>query len=150
MFKPLLQLEVSCLSKILLIAQVNTLSGISQQIVKTPISLAQQTSRKLIKRSVKHLNTPRSTPNISLPSPIKIFPPTPPHQVKTRSSEDTISDKNLSAANTSLSTDKHVDETTLAPDCSPPFANIPKLPHHQTLMPQENPFDIQSDSIPHQ
>ena len=31
-----------------------------------------------------------------------------------------------------------------------PMANIPKLPPQQILMPQENPFDIQSDLIPHQ
>ena len=31
-----------------------------------------------------------------------------------------------------------------------PMASIPKLPPQQILLPQENPFDIQSDLIPHQ
>ena len=30
------------------------------------------------------------------------------------------------------------------------MANIPKLPRQQPLMPQENPFDLQSDLIPYQ
>ena len=41
-------------------------------------------------------------------------------------------------------------KTTSAPNFRQPLANIPKLPPQQTLMPQENPFDIQSDLIPHQ
>ena len=56
----------------------------SQQIIKTPISSAQQTSRKLIQRSVKLLNTPRTTSNTSLPSPVKLFPPTQHDHVNTR------------------------------------------------------------------
>ena len=120
-----------------------------QQMIKTPISSAQQASRKLIQRSVKLLNTPRSTTDTSLPSPVKLFPSTQYDHVNTRSSEDTLTDRNLTA-NRALSTDKHVDETTLAPNFRQPLANIPKLPPQQTLMPQENPFDIQSDLIPHQ
>ena len=121
----------------------------SQQIIKTPISSAQQASRKLIQRSVKLLNTPKSTSNTSLPSQVKLFPSTQHDHVNTRSNEDTITDRNLTA-NRGLSTDKHVDETTSAPNFRQPLANIPKLPPQQTLMPQENPFDIQSDLIPHQ
>ena len=121
----------------------------SQQIIKTPISSAQQASRKLIQRSVKLLNIPRSTANTSLPSPVKLFPSTQHDHVITRSSDDTLPDRNLTA-NRSLSTDKHVDETTSAPNFRQPLANIQKLPPQQTLMPQENPFDIQSDLIPHQ
>ena len=121
----------------------------SQQIIKTPISSAQQASRKLIQRSVKLLNTPRSTANTSLPSPVKLFPSTQHDHVNTRSSDDTLTDGNLTA-NRSLSTDKHVDETTSAPNFRQPLANLPKLPPHQILLPQDNPFDIQSDLIPHQ
>ena len=85
----------------------------SQQIIKTPISSAEQTSRKLIQRSVKLLNTPRSTSNTSLPSPVKLFPPTQHDQVNTRSSvnTDSLTDRNLTA-NRSLNTDKHVAEET--------------------------------------
>ena len=119
----------------------------SQHVIKTPISSAQQASRKLIQRSVKLLNTPKSTSNTSLPSQVKLFPSTQHDHVNTRSGEDTLTDRNLTA-NRSLSTDKHVDETTSAPNFRQPLANIPKLPPQQILMPQENPFDIQSDLIP--
>ena len=114
----------------------------NQQTVKTPISIAQQASRKLIQRSVKFLNTPRSASNTSLPTPVKLLPPTQHDHVNTRSSGNTESliDKNLTA-NRSLSTEKHVDEeTTSAPNFRQPLANIPKLPPQQTLMPQENPL----------
>ena len=120
-----------------------------QSVVKTPISLAQQTSRKLIQRSVKLLNTPKSASNTSLPSQVKLFPPTQHDTVNTRSGEDTLTDRNLSA-NRSLGTDKPVNETTSAPNFRQPMANIPKLHPQQVLMPQENPFDIQSDLIPYQ
>ena len=124
----------------------------NQQTVKTPISIAQQASRKLIQRSVKFLNTPMSASNTSLPSPVKLFPPTQHDHVNTRSSGNTESliDKNLTV-NRSLSTEKHVDEeTTSVPNFRQPLAYIPKLPPQQILMPQENPFDIQSDLIPYQ
>ena len=124
----------------------------NQQTIKTPISIAQQASRKLIQRSVKLLNTPRSASNTSLPSPVKLFPPTQHDHVNTRSSGNTesLTDKNLTA-NRSLSTEKHVnEEITSVPNFTQPLANIPKLPPQQTLMPQENPFDIQSDLIPYQ
>ena len=121
----------------------------SQHVIKTPISSGQQASRKLIQRSVKLLNTPRSTANTSLPSPVKLFPSTQHDHVNTRSSEDTQTNRDLTA-DRSLSTDKHVEEPTSAPNLRQPLANIPKLPPQQTLMPQETPFDIQSDLIPHQ
>ena len=141
-----------------IMSKQNTPSGISkqtpvrsQQIIKTPISSAQQTSRKLIQRSVKLLNTPKSTSNTSLPSPVKLFPPTQHDNVNTRSSgnSESLTDKNLTASR-SLCTEKHAgEETTSAPNFRQPLANIPKLPPQQTLMPQENPFDIQSDIIPY-
>ena len=79
----------------------------NQQTIKTPISIAQQANRKLIQRSVKLLNTPRSTSNTSLPSPVKLFPPTQHDHVNKRSSDNTesLTEKNLTA-NRSLSTEK--------------------------------------------
>ena len=61
----------------------------------------------------------------------------------------TQTDSNITTSR-SLSTDKHVDEPTSAPNFRQPLVDIPKLPPQQTLMPQENPFDIRSDLIPHQ
>ena len=142
------------------ISKQNTPSNIGKQTpvrnqltAKIPISPAQQVSRKLIQRSVKFLNTPRSASNTSVPSPVKLFPPNTQHDhVNTRPSSNTESliDKSLSA-NRSLSPEKHVDEdTTSIPHFRQPLANIPKLSPQQTLMPQENQFDIQSDLIPYQ
>ena len=129
------------------ISKQNTPSSIGKQTpvrnqltAKIPISPAQQVSRKLIQRSVKFLNTPRSASNTSLPSPVKLFPPNTQHDhVNTRSGSNTesLTNKNLSA-NRSLSTEKPVDEdTTSVPNFRQPLANIPKLPPQQTLMPQE-------------
>ena len=98
---------------------------------------------------MKLLNTPRSTTNTSLPSQVKLFLSTQHDHVNTRSGEDTQTDRNLTTSR-SLSTDKHVDETTSAPNFRQPLADIPKQPPQPTLMPQENPFDIKSDLIPHQ
>ena len=135
------------------ITKQNTLNSIGKQTpvrnqltAKIPISPAQQVSRKLIQRSVKFLNTPRSASNTSSPSPFKLFPPNTQHDhVNTRLSSNTES------ANRSLSAEKHVDQdTTSIPHFRQPLANIPKLPPQQTLIPQENPFDIQSDLIPYQ
>ena len=99
------------------------------------------------------MNAPRSASNTSLPSPVKLFPPNTQHDhVNTRSSNNTesLTDKSLSS-NRSLSTEKYVDEDiTSVPNFRQPLANIPKLPPQQNLMPQENPFDIQSDLIPYQ
>ena len=36
------------------------------------------------------------------------------------------------------------------PPLKAPLAPTPKLPPQQTLLPQENPFDIQSELIPYQ
>ena len=118
---------------------------ICQQIVKTPLSSPHKVSRK----GVKSLNTLRSISDTLLPSQVKLFPPTQHDHVNTRSGEDTLTNRNLTASR-SLSTDEHVDETTSAPNLRHPLVNIPKLPPQQILMPQENPFDIQSDLIPHQ
>ena len=49
-----------------------------------------------------------------------------------------------------IGTDRLVNETTSVPNFRQPMANIPKLHPQQVLMPQENPFDIQSDLIPYQ
>ena len=139
-----------------IMSKQNTPSSTSKQIssrgqfvVKPPISSAQQASRKLIQKSVKLLNTPKSASNTSLPSQVRLFPPTQHDTVNTRSDEDTLTDRN-SSSNRSLGTDRPVNETTSAPNFRQPMANIPKLPPQQILMPQENPFDIQSDLIPYQ
>ena len=142
------------------ISKQNTPSSIGKQtpvrnqlIAKIPISPAQQASRKLIQRSVKFLNTSRSAPNASVPSLVKLFPPNTQHDhVNTRSNSNTksLTDKSLSASR-GLSPEKHVDvNTSSIPHFRQPLANIPKLPPQQTLMPQENPFDIQSDLTPYQ
>ena len=55
-----------------------------QFVVKTPISSAQQASKKLIQRSVKLLNTPKSASNTSLPSQVKLFPPPKHDTVNTK------------------------------------------------------------------
>ena len=129
----------------------NTPSSTSKQVpsrgqfvVKPPISSAQQTSRKLIQKSVKLLNTPKSAVNASLPSQIKLFPPTQHDTVNTRSGEDTQTNRR------NLGTDRPMNEPTSAPNFRQPMANLSKLPPQQILMPQENPFDIQSDLIPYQ
>ena len=113
-----------------------------QQNAKIPISPAQQASRKLIQRSVKFLNTPRSTSNTSLPSPVKLFPPTQHDHVNKRSSFNTVSLINHSPyANRSLSTEKHVDEeTTLVPNFRQPLANILKLPPSANSYASRNPI----------
>ena len=133
-----------------IMSKQNTPSSTSKQIssrgqfvVKPPISSAQQASRKLIQKSVKLLNTPKSASNASLPSQIKLFPPTQHDTVNTRSGEDTLTNKNLS-------TERPINEPTTAPNFRQPMANLSKLPPQQILMPQENPFDIQSDLIPYQ
>ena len=68
------------------ISKQNTPSSIGKQTpvrnqltATTPNSPVQQVSRKLIQRSVKFLNTPRSVSNTSLPSPVKLFPPNTQH-----------------------------------------------------------------------
>ena len=83
--------------------------------MKIPISSAQQASRKLIQKSVKLLNTPKSASNTSLPSQVKLFPPTQHDTINTRSDEDTLTDSN-SSSNRSLGADGPVNETTSAPN----------------------------------
>ena len=83
---------------------------------------------------------------------MKLFPPTQHDHVNTRPSGNTQSftDKNLTV-NRSLSTETHVnEETTSVPKFTQPLASVPKLPPQKMLVPQENPFDIQSDFIPYQ
>ena len=67
----------------------------NQQTIKTPISIAQQASRKLIHRSVKLLNTPKSTSNTSLPSPVKLFPPTQCDHVGSSGNTESLTDQEL-------------------------------------------------------
>ena len=78
-----------------------------------------------------------------------MFPPTQHDTVNTRPGENTLTDRNLSADRNS-GTDRSVNETTPAPKLRQPIPNISKLPPQQVLMPQDNPFDIQSDLIPYQ
>ena len=96
---------------------------ICQQIIITPLSSPHEVSRK----GVKSLSTPKSISDTSLPSQVKLFPPTQHDHVNTRSGEDTLTNRNLTASR-SLSTDEHVDETTSAPNLRHPLVNIPKLP----------------------
>ena len=138
-----------------IMSKQNTPSSTSKQIssrgqfvVKTPISSAQQASRKLIQRSVKLLNTPKSASNTSLPSQVKLFPPTQHDTVNTRLGDDPLTGRNLSTDRNS-GTDRPANLPTSAPNFRQPMINIPKPPQ-QVLMPQENPFDIQSDFIPYQ
>ena len=106
----------------------------SQLINKTPLSSPHEVSRK----GVKSLSTPGSTTYTSIPSQVKLFSPTQHDHVNTRSGEDNLTNRNLTASR-SLSTDKHVDETTSAPNLRLPLVNKPKLPPQQKiLMLQEN------------
>ena len=102
---------------------------------------------------MRFLITPRSTVSTSLPSAIKLFPPSAQHDhANTRSSCETkpLTDKNLFTSR-NLRPDKHVDvDTSPTSHFRQTLTPIPKLPPQEHLMPQENPFDIQSDLIPHQ
>ena len=93
------------------------------------LSPAQLASRKLIQKSVKILNTPRLkvTDKITLqtPKPVAPFP---------------LRDQSLNTETSSI-------EIPLA---KPPGPPAPKLPPQQALMPQNNPFDINSELIPFQ
>ena len=100
--------------------QTPTRHTVSSQPNLTPAQLA---SRKLIQKSVKMLNTPK------LKTSDKIAPQTPqpvapfPHRDQT------------------LNTEASPVEIPLA---KPPGQPVPKLPPQQALMPQNNPFDINS------
>ena len=93
------------------------------------ISLAQLAGRKLIQKSVKMLNTPR------LKTSNKIAPQTPQPVAPFPLRDQT------------LNTERSPIEIPLA---KPPGQQTPKLPPQQALMPQNNPFDINSELIPFQ
>ena len=93
------------------------------------LSPAQLASRKLIQKSVKMLNTPK------LRTPDKITPPTPKPVAP------------FPLRDQSLNTETSPIEIPLA---KPPGPPAPKLPPQQALMPQNNPFDINSELIPFQ
>ena len=98
-------------------------------ISKSPISPAQIASRKFIQKSVKLMNAPKHKP---------VFRPCP---------EVTPNAKPLP------STDPYTPQPEQGLKTSQlklPIAPIPKLPARQVLLPQENPFDINSELIPHQ
>ena len=101
----------------------------SQLINKTPISAAQAVSRKLIQKSVKLLNAPKLKPSYKVPTgvapTVKLFP------------------SNITPTNTGS-------EILDIPQLEAPIASMPKLPPQQALLPQENPFDINSELIPYQ
>ena len=101
----------------------------SQLLNKTPISAAQAVSRKLIQKSVKQLNAPKHKPNITS------YP------------EGTSNIKLLPSNNTPTYTGN---ESLKVPQLKIPIAPMPKLPPQQALLPQENPFDINSELIPYQ
>ena len=93
------------------------------------LSPAQLASRKLIQKSVKMLNTPKlKTPDEKAPQtpqPVAPFP---------------LRDQ-------TFNTEASPVEIPLA---KPPGQPAPKLPPQQALMPQNNPFDINSELIPFQ
>ena len=93
------------------------------------LSPAQLASRKLIQTSVKMLNTPK------LKTPDKIVPQTPQPVAPFPLRDQT------------LSTETSPVEIPLV---KPLGKQAPKLPPQQALMPQNNPFDINSDLIPFQ
>ena len=124
-----------------------------QPITKTPISSAQEASKKLVQKSVKLQNTPRSKPNTSIPLPMKLFPPSIQHDHANTRSDVAIgshADKSIHA-DRSLDTDRHVHvDNSSIPHLKAPLAPIPKLLPQKNMLPQENPFDIQSELIPYQ
>ena len=93
------------------------------------LSPPQLASRKLIQKSVKMLNTPR------LKTSDKIAPQTPQPVAPFPLRDQT------------LNTERSPIEIPLA---KPPGQQAPKLPPQQALMPQSNPFDINSKLIPFQ
>ena len=93
------------------------------------LSPAQLASRKLIQKSAKMLNTPK------LKTPDKIAPQTPQPVAPFPLRDQT------------LNTERSPIEIPLA---KPPGQHAPKLPPQQALMPQNNPFDINSELIPFQ
>ena len=96
---------------------------------KLSLSTSQLASRKLIQKSIKMLNTPKLKTSgkidPQIPKPVAPFP---------------LRDQ-------SLHTETSPIEIPLA---KPPGPPAPKLPSQQALMPQNNPFDINSELIPFQ
>ena len=101
----------------------------SQLITKTPISAAQAVSRKLIQKGVELLNTPKHRSNV------KAYPEVNPNT------------KFFPSTDTSVHTGY---ESRHVPQLKMPIAPMPKLRPQQVLLPQENPFDINSELIPYQ
>ena len=101
----------------------------SKPISKIPSSSAYAVSRKLIQKSVKMLNAPKHK-LVSRPCP-EVTP-----NVKLFSSTD-------------ISTHQG-NENLESPQLKIPIAPMSKLSHKQALLPQENPFDINSELIPYQ
>ena len=101
----------------------------NQLINKPPITAAQAVSRKLIQKGEKLLNPPRSKPSDKILTdtnpPINLFP-----------SNDTSNN----TGNDSLN----------VPQLKAPIAPVSKLPPQQALLPQHNPFDINSELIPYE
>ena len=86
---------------------------------QTPTSAAQAISRKIIQKSVKLLNTPRSRPSekvfTNIPPPVKLFPPSErPH---------------IPAG----------DQLNI-PQLKAPIPPVPKLPPEQALLPHKKSF----------
>ena len=98
-------------------------------ISKSPINPAQSASRKLIQRSVKLVNAPKPK-HVSKPYP-----------------DVTPNDKPLPSADIYTPQAK---ENLEPSQIKLPIAPMPKLPSRQVLLPQENPFDINSELIPYQ
>ena len=123
----------------------------SQLINQIPISSVQAMSRKLMQKSLRLLTAPKQklstksypefTPSVKLPNtqrstlsekistdilpPVKLFPP---------------SERSHIPAGDNLN----------VPQLKAPIAPVPKLPPQQALLPQDNPFDINSELIPFQ
>ena len=99
----------------------------NKPISKIPISSAQAVSRKLTQKNVKLLNAPKhklgSRPCPEVTPNVKLFP--------------------------STDTSTHLGNESLElPQPKIPLAPMSKLPPKQALLPQENPFDINSELIP--
>ena len=97
-------------------------------ISKSSISSAQSASRKLIQRSVKILNAPKHKPAFRPCPEVTPNKPLPSTDTYTPQPEQGLETHQLKL----------------------PVATMPKLPARQVLLPQENPFDINSELIPHQ
>ena len=95
----------------------------SKPISKTPISPTQAVSRKLMLNAPKHILVSRPCPEVN-PN-VQLFPST---------------DISIHQRNKGLE----------PPQLKLPIAPMSKLPPKHALLPQENPFDINSELIPYQ